>query len=80
MPNVAHIQVDVDDASFWSGLMSKLHAEGRSPPDVMHASQPCAAHSKLANLPRKEVPEASLVKATIKRLADYQKTRSARTH
>eukprot|EP00965_Chrysotila_dentata_P032259 1075472-Pleurochrysis_carterae.AAC.1 len=46
----------------------------------MHASPPCAAHSKLANLPRREVPEAGLVEATIKRLADYQKACSARTH
>eukprot|EP00965_Chrysotila_dentata_P094084 3109650-Pleurochrysis_carterae.AAC.1 len=46
----------------------------------MHASPPCAAHSKLANLPRKRMPEASLVEATIKRFSDYQKTRSARTH
>eukprot|EP00965_Chrysotila_dentata_P044461 1478185-Pleurochrysis_carterae.AAC.1 len=60
--------------------MSKLHAEGKPPPDVMHASPPCADHSKLANLPRREVPEASLVEATIKRLADYQKARSAKTH
>eukprot|EP00965_Chrysotila_dentata_P127898 4229704-Pleurochrysis_carterae.AAC.1 len=60
--------------------MSKFHAEGQLPPDVMHASPPCTADSKLANLPRKGVPEASLVKVTIKRLADYQKARSARTH
>eukprot|EP00965_Chrysotila_dentata_P038469 1278388-Pleurochrysis_carterae.AAC.1 len=60
--------------------MSKLHAEGQPPPDVMHASPPCAAHSKLTNLPRKMVPEASLVEATVKRLSDYQKARSARTH
>eukprot|EP00965_Chrysotila_dentata_P034940 1162673-Pleurochrysis_carterae.AAC.1 len=46
----------------------------------MHASPPCAARSKLANLPRKRVPEASLVEATIKRFSDYQKARSARTH
>eukprot|EP00965_Chrysotila_dentata_P065758 2178803-Pleurochrysis_carterae.AAC.1 len=46
----------------------------------MHASPPCAAHSKLANLPRREAPEASLVEATSKRLADYQKDRSGRTH
>eukprot|EP00965_Chrysotila_dentata_P072777 2405362-Pleurochrysis_carterae.AAC.1 len=46
----------------------------------MHASPPCAAHSKLANLTRKRVPEASLVEATIKRFSDYQKARSARTH
>eukprot|EP00965_Chrysotila_dentata_P077607 2560852-Pleurochrysis_carterae.AAC.1 len=46
----------------------------------MHASPPCAAHSKLANLPRKRVPEASLVEATIERFSDYQKARSARTH
>eukprot|EP00965_Chrysotila_dentata_P008502 276604-Pleurochrysis_carterae.AAC.1 len=47
----------------------------------MHASPPCAAHSKLANLPRKRMPEASLIEATIKRFSDYQKARStARTH
>eukprot|EP00965_Chrysotila_dentata_P213324 6187562-Pleurochrysis_carterae.AAC.2 len=80
MPNVTHEQVDLDDASFWSGLMSKLHAEGQPPPDIMHASLPCAAHSKLANLPRMKAPEASLVEATIKRFSDYQKVRSARTH
>eukprot|EP00965_Chrysotila_dentata_P172818 5702716-Pleurochrysis_carterae.AAC.1 len=68
MPNVAHVQVDLDDASFWSGLMSKLHAEGQPRPDIMHASPPCAAHSKLANLLSKRVPKASL------------KARSARTH
>eukprot|EP00965_Chrysotila_dentata_P098110 3244369-Pleurochrysis_carterae.AAC.1 len=60
--------------------MSKLHAEGQPSPDVMHTSPPCAAHSKLANLPRKEVPETSLVEAAIQRLTDYQKARSARTH
>eukprot|EP00965_Chrysotila_dentata_P070835 2341384-Pleurochrysis_carterae.AAC.1 len=60
--------------------MSKLHAEGQPPPDVMHASPHCAAHSKMANLPRKEVPEASLVEATIKRLAGYQKARSTRIY
>eukprot|EP00965_Chrysotila_dentata_P126417 4178841-Pleurochrysis_carterae.AAC.1 len=60
--------------------MSKLHAEGQPPPDIMHASPPCAAYSKLANLPRKRLPEASLVEATIKRFSDYQKARSARTY
>eukprot|EP00965_Chrysotila_dentata_P091497 3021244-Pleurochrysis_carterae.AAC.1 len=60
--------------------MSKLHAEGQPPPDIMQASPPCVAHSKLANLPRKRVPEASLVEATMKRFSDYQKARSARTH
>eukprot|EP00965_Chrysotila_dentata_P199386 6179351-Pleurochrysis_carterae.AAC.1 len=50
------------------------------PPDIMHTSPPCAAHSKLANLPRMKAAEASLVEATIKRLSDYQKARSARTH
>eukprot|EP00965_Chrysotila_dentata_P029847 992856-Pleurochrysis_carterae.AAC.1 len=54
MPNVTHIQVDLDDTTFWSGLMSKLHAEGQPPPDIMHASPPCAAHSKLANLRARE--------------------------
>eukprot|EP00965_Chrysotila_dentata_P009768 318507-Pleurochrysis_carterae.AAC.1 len=44
----------------------------------MHASPPCAAHSTLTNLPRKRVPEASLVEATIKCFSDYQKARSAR--
>eukprot|EP00965_Chrysotila_dentata_P035001 1164619-Pleurochrysis_carterae.AAC.1 len=60
--------------------MSKLHAEGQPPPDAMQASPPCAAHSKLANLPCKSVPKASLVEATIKCFSDYQKARSARTH
>eukprot|EP00965_Chrysotila_dentata_P126992 4200908-Pleurochrysis_carterae.AAC.1 len=61
--------------------MSKLHAEGQPPPDIMQASSPCAAHS-LASLPRIRAPEAigSLVEATIKRLSDYQKARCARTH
>eukprot|EP00965_Chrysotila_dentata_P056437 1872781-Pleurochrysis_carterae.AAC.1 len=58
MPNVTHVQVDVDDAKFWSGLMLKLHVEGQPPPDIMNASPPCDAHSKLANLPRKRAPEA----------------------
>eukprot|EP00965_Chrysotila_dentata_P161776 5343101-Pleurochrysis_carterae.AAC.1 len=80
MPNGTHVQLDLDDTTFWSGLMSKLNAEGQLPPDIMHASPPCAALSKLANLPRKRAPEASLVGATIKRFSDYQKARSARTH
>eukprot|EP00965_Chrysotila_dentata_P165691 5470640-Pleurochrysis_carterae.AAC.1 len=67
MPNVTHVQIDLDDASSWSGSMSKLHAEGQPLPDIMHASPPCAAHSKLASLPRRRVLEASLVEATMRR-------------
>eukprot|EP00965_Chrysotila_dentata_P094548 3125992-Pleurochrysis_carterae.AAC.1 len=54
MPNVTNVQIILDDLSFWSGLMSKLHVEGHPPPVVMHASPPCAAHSKLANLPHSQ--------------------------
>eukprot|EP00965_Chrysotila_dentata_P227190 6195849-Pleurochrysis_carterae.AAC.1 len=46
----------------------------------MLASPPCAAHSMLANLPRMRAPEAILVEATITRLSDYQKVRSAQTY
>eukprot|EP00965_Chrysotila_dentata_P084251 2782299-Pleurochrysis_carterae.AAC.1 len=74
------MQVDLGDASFWSGLMSKLHAEGQPLPAIMHASPPSAAHSKLANLPRMRAPEDSLIEATIKRFSDYQKGRSAWIH
>ena len=66
-------EADVNDPRFWYHMMATGRAAGWPPPDVIHASPPCAPHSSLRHLPSCEEgePKSQLV-TTIERLKRYQ--------
>ena len=66
-------QVDLSSAEFWDSMMTKGRAFDWPPPDVIHASPPCAPHSSLRHLPLREGKiEESQLASTVKRLKGYQ--------
>ena len=67
-----YVQADLHDDAFWSKLTVEGCLHGYPPPDVMHASPPCPAHSRLRHLPAGQTPPPSRVAYIHDMLTNYQ--------
>ena len=66
-----YVQAEIGDA-FWERLMKDGHLPGHPPPDVVHASPPCAPHSSLRFLAARTNPRQSLLLETLARVRQYK--------
>ena len=67
-----YVQADLSKDAFWDDMRRLGRVQGHPPPDLMHASPPCAPHSRLRHLPRPGKAQGSLVSYTLSQLQRMQ--------